>query len=314
VDEERSWGFGDEDYRWLSKEEVSGRIALHGALGAVYTPHCAAIHPARLARGLARAIERRGVTLYEQTTATRLGGGLVETPHGRVKAGVVVRATEGYTPRLPGYERAVIPVYSLMIATEPLGDSFWNEVGWGRRETITDGRHLIIYAQRTADGRIAFGGRGAPYHFGSRIQDRFDREPRVFADLRRSLVGLFPEAASAAITHRWGGPLGIPRDWYSSVGLDRRQRLGWGGGYVGDGVGTSNLAGRTLADLILENDTPLTRLPWVGHRSRRWEPEPLRWMGINLTLKAFASADRAETRTGRPSRRAEVIRRLTLGR
>ena len=314
VDEERAWGFGDEDYRWLSKEEVSGRIALHGALGAVYTPHCAAIHPARLARGLARAIERRGVTLYEQTTATRLGGGLVETPHGRVKAGVVVRATEGYTPRLPGYERAVIPVYSLMIATEPLGDSFWNEVGWGRRETITDGRHLIIYAQRTADGRIAFGGRGAPYHFGSRIQDRFDREPRVFADLRRSLVGLFPEAASAAITHRWGGPLGIPRDWYSSVGLDRRQRLGWGGGYVGDGVGTSNLAGRTLADLILENDTPLTRLPWVGHRSRRWEPEPLRWMGINLTLKAFASADRAETRTGRPSRRAEVIRRLTLGR
>jgi glycine/D-amino acid oxidase-like deaminating enzyme len=209
--------------------------------------------------------------------------------------------------------RTLVPVYSLMIATEPLPDAFWDQVGWARRETMTDARHLIIYAQRTADGRIAFGGRGAPYHFGSRIEDRFDREPRVFAELRRSLVGLFPEASSARITHRWGGPLGIPRDWYSSVGLDRRHGLAWAGGYVGDGVGTSNLAGRTLADLILGRDTPITRLPWVDHRSRSWEPEPLRWLGVNLALRTMASADHVEARTGRPARRAELIGRLALG-
>jgi glycine/D-amino acid oxidase-like deaminating enzyme len=313
VGEEGSWGFGEDDYRWLSREEAGERIAVRGALGAVYTPHCAAIHPARLVRGLARAVEGRGVKVFEQTPAIEVTSGNVRTAHGRVKAEIVIRATEGYTPALPGFTRAVIPVYSLMIATEPLGDSFWNEVGWARRETITDGRHLIIYAQRTADGRIAFGGRGAPYHFGSRIEDRFDREPRVFQELRRSLVGLFPQAAPARITHRWGGPLGIPRDWFSSVGLDRRRGLGWAGGYVGDGVGTSNLAGRTLADLVLGQDTAITRLPWVGHASRAWEPEPLRWLGINLVLKAFASADRTEARTGRPARRAEVIRRVTLG-
>ena len=313
VEEERSWGFGEEDYRWLEPDDVAGRLAVRGCLGAAYTPHCAALHPARLARGLARAVERRGVRLFEETPAVELQPGRVLTPNGRVKAEFVVRATEGYTPTLPGFERAVIPVYSLMIATEPLGDSFWNEVGWARRETITDGRHLIIYAQRTADGRIAFGGRGAPYHFGSRIEDRFDREPRVFAELRRSLVGLFPKAGAARITHTWGGPLGIPRDWFSSVGLDRRQGFAWGGGYVGDGVGTSNLAGRTLADLILGRDTPVTRLPWVGHRSRNWEPEPLRWLGVNTVLRTMGSADRAEGRTGRPARRADVVRRLTLG-
>ena len=207
----------------------------------------------------------------------------------------------------------MIPVYSLIIATEPLPEGFWDEVGWARRETLTDGRRLLIYAQRTADGRIAFGGRGAPYHFGSRVENRFDREPRVFAELRRSLLGLFPKAAEARISHAWGGPLGIPRDWFSSVGLDRRRGLAWAGGYVGDGVGTSNLAGRTLADLVLGRDTSITRLPWVGHRSRAWEPEPLRWLGVNLSLRAMASADRVEARTGRPARRAALIRRLTVG-
>ena len=313
VEGERRWGLAEEDYRWLGPQEAAERIAIRGALGAAFTPHCAALHPARLVRGLARAAERRGVRLFEGTEALALAPGEVRTPTGRVRAEIVVRATEGYTPGLPGAKRAVIPVYSLIIATEPLPEGFWDEVGWARRETLTDGRHLLIYAQRTADGRIAFGGRGAPYHFGSRVENRFDREPRVFAELRRSLLGLFPKAGEARISHAWGGPLGIPRDWFSSVGLDRRRGLAWAGGYVGDGVGTSNLAGRTLADLVLGRDTSITRLPWVGHRSRAWEPEPLRWLGVNLSLRAMASADRVEARTGRPARRAALIRRLTVG-
>src|SRR5439155_8917865 len=174
LEEERGWGFGEEDYRWLDPEEASDRVRVRRSRGALFTPHCAALHPARLARGLARAVEGRGVRIFEGTPAVELRPRSIRTPQGRVRADLVVRATEGYTARLPGHHRALVPVYSLMIATEPLPESFWSEVGWDRRETVTDARHLIIYAQRTADGRIAFGGRGAPYHFGSRIEDRFD--------------------------------------------------------------------------------------------------------------------------------------------
>jgi glycine/D-amino acid oxidase-like deaminating enzyme len=216
-----------------------------------------------------------------------------------------VRAVEGYTPLLAGHRRTLVPVYSLVIATEPLPSEFWSSVGWRRRETLSDGRHLIIYAQRTADDRIVFGGRGAPYHFGSRVRPSFDREPAVFAELERVLRGLLPGVGR--ISHRWGGPLGIPRDWHASVGLDRATGLAWAGGYVGDGVATSNLAGRTLADLITGASTELTALPWVGHRSRRWEPEPLRWLGINAGLRLAIAADRAEARTGRPSRLARLL-------
>ncbi|MFN2491231.1 MAG: NAD(P)/FAD-dependent oxidoreductase [Actinomycetota bacterium] len=306
---ERSWGFGEEDQRWLDAREATERVNVTGCLGALFTPHCAAIHPARLARGLARVVERLGVKIYERSPATSLERGIVQTAGARLRADVVVRAMEGYTPRLRGMRRALLPIYSLMIATEPLPEQIWKEVGWDGRETLTDGRHMIIYAQRTADGRIALGGRGAPYHFASRIDDSFDREPAVFAELQRVLTKLFP-VGSPTITHRWGGPLAAPRDWTSSVGFDRGTGMAWAGGYVGDGVSTTNLAGRTLRDLILECDSDIARLPWVNHRSRRWEPEPLRWLGATITRRAVASADRAELRSGRPARRAGLIGKL----
>jgi glycine/D-amino acid oxidase-like deaminating enzyme len=279
-------------------------------LGATYTPHCAAIHPARLVRGLAAAVRARGVAIYEGTPVVALRPGAAVSPLGTVRAEVVVRATEGYTPALRGARRAVAPVYSLMVATDPLPASFWESTGLAGRETFSDHRHLIIYGQRTADGRLAFGGRGAPYHFRSRIRPEYDREPRVFAELRRVLGELFPALGDVPVSHTWGGPLGVARDWSASVGLDRATGLGWAGGYVGDGVGTANLAGRTLADLIRGVDSDLTALPWVGHRSPRWEPEPLRWFGVNAGLKVMTTADAVEARTGRPARRAALFARL----
>jgi glycine/D-amino acid oxidase-like deaminating enzyme len=310
VAELAEYGFGADDLALLSAEEASKRVAATNVLGGTYTPHCAAIHPARLVRGLAAAVVRHGGSVYERTPVTGIEPGQVRTPHGRVRAEFVIRATEGYTPQLPGYRRTVAPVYSLMIATEPLPDEFWAGAGLVDRETFSDHRHLIIYGQRTADGRLAFGGRGAPYHFGSTVRPEFDRDAGVFGELHGVLRELFPALGDAAITHRWGGPLGIPRDWFASVGVDRTTGLGWAGGYVGDGVGTTNLAGRTLADLILGRDTELVRLPWVGHRSRRWEPEPLRWLGINAALKMMTAADREESRTRRPSRLAAAFSRL----
>jgi glycine/D-amino acid oxidase-like deaminating enzyme len=214
---------------------------------------------------------------------------------------------------LAGYQRAIVPVYSLMIATEPLSAQTWGEIGLQNRETFTDLRHLIIYGQRTADDRLVFGGRGAPYHFGSTIAPSYDQVPKVFEALRQTLTELLPVTSTARITHRWGGPLGIARDWHASVGLDRTTGLAWAGGYVGDGVSTTNLAGRTLTDLILRRDTDLTGLAWVNHQSPQWEPEPLRWLGANAGLRAMTWADAAERRNGKPSQVARAVNRL-LGR
>jgi glycine/D-amino acid oxidase-like deaminating enzyme len=321
VDEDRAWGLSEEDSRWLGKAEATERLRATGVIGAGFTPHCARVQPAALARGLADAAERGGVRIHERTAVAAIEpaapgrSAAVRTTAGmRVRAEVVIRATEAYTRSLAGERRRLVPMYSLLIATEPLPASSWDRIGWAGRETVTDGRHLLVYAQRTADDRIAFGGRGAPYHWGSAIRPRFDRHPPAFAALRRALHDLLPATRQAAITHRWGGPLGVPRDWQPSVGHDLATGLGWAGGYIGDGVGTANLAGRTLADLVLRRHTDLTRLPWVNHVSPRWEPEPLRWLGINASLRLAASTDRAEAGNGRPSWAAGMLARLTGGR
>lgn len=313
VAEARAWGLGPDDLALLDAAEAAGRCAATGVRGATYTPHCAAVHPARLVRGLARAAERRGVVVHEQTAVRDVQPHLVSTEHGTVRARHVVRATEGYTGSLASQRRAVVPVYSLIVATEPLPDRVWDGIGLRERETLTDARHLIVYAQRTADGRLVFGGRGAPYHFGSGVRDSYDAEPRVFAQLEESVREMFPQLSGRRFTHRWGGPLGIPRDWHASVGLDRATGFAWAGGYVGDGVGAAQLAGRTLADLLLDRDTPLVHLPWVGHRSPRWEPEPLRWLAVNAGLRAMTAADVEERVTGRESLLARLMSPLVGG-
>ena len=277
-------------------------------LGATYTPHCAAIHPAKLARGLADVVEARGARIFERTRASAVCPGLVRTERGDLRAQSVVRATEGFTPRLPGQRRALVPIYSLIIATEPLPDPVWDEIGLAERETFSDHRHLIIYGQRTADGRLVFGGRGAPYHFGSRIDAAYDRAPARVRRAGAHAARPVPRAALASRSRTAGAARWASRrDWHASVGLDAATGVGWAGGYVGDGVSTTNLAGRTLADLITGRSTDLTALPWVGHRSRNWEPEPLRWLGANAGLRAMTWADHSERRHGRPSRVADAV-------
>ncbi|MGA1345181.1 MAG: NAD(P)/FAD-dependent oxidoreductase [Ilumatobacteraceae bacterium] len=310
VEQYHRFGFGEDDHRLLTATEAAATCNMTGVVGAHHTPHCAAVNPARLTHGIGRVVRAAGVRVLAPVRATAVAPGRVETDHGVVRAHHVVRATEGYTPTLAGQRRSVIPLYSMMVATEPLPASVWDTIGLKRRETFDDTRHLIIYGQRTADDRLAFGGRGAPYHFGSRIDPSFDTDERVRRSIVDALVELFPAVADHAITHHWGGPLAAPRDWACSVDLDRRTGLVSAGGYVGDGVSTTNLAGRTVAALIDADltgerhaeDLDLLALPWVGHRSRRWEPEPVRWIGINAGRRAATLADRAEDRTGRPSR------------
>lgn len=302
LDEYRRHGFGDHDYRWVDASETASIIALTGARGAVFTPHCATVHPLRLVHALARAVAAAGAHVIEGVAVDAIAPGCIQTSAGPIRARVVVRATEGYTRQLPGEARSVLPIYSLMVATEPLPDRVWDEVGLRDRSTFTDGRHLLVYGQRTVDGRLAFGGRGAPYHFGSAIAPRYDVDATVRDRLVEELDRLLPAVAGFDVTNHWGGVLGATRDWTCSVTYDRASGLAAAGGYVGDGVGTSNLAGRTLAALVCgSGDDELTRLPWVGHRSRPWEPEPLRWLGVNLARTAARRADLHEARRDRPA-------------
>jgi len=294
---EDAHGWGQHEYELLDADTARARLNATNVLGGMYTPDCAAIQPAKLVRGLARVVRERGVRIYEKTPVRAIEPGGVLTWQGDVNADFVVRATEGYTATLEYGSTQIAPVYSLIVATEPLPDSIWDEIGLAHRETFTDMRHLIIYGQRTADNRLVFGGRGAPYHYASSIKPRYDRNDRVHRSLREELVKLFPSLAGVQFTHRWGGNLGIARDWHASVGLDRKNGLAWAGGYVGDGVTTTNLAGRTLRDLILGHDTELTSLPWVNHNSRPWEWEPFRWLEINAGLTAMTLADSEERLT-----------------
>lgn len=305
----KDWGLGTV---WLGREAARERLAGPEVRGALYNPHCARVHPRLLVDGLAAAVDRRGGHIREGVRVRRISRGLVVLEDGRrISARHVLRATEAWTPQLPGHERDIAPVYSLMVATEPLSDEQWSTIGLAEREVWGDQGHMIIYGQRTVDNRMAFGGRGAPYHFGSTIQPEFDYERAVFEDLTRVLRTILPQLDGVEVTHTWGGPLGIARDWHPSVGY--RDGVGWAGGYVGDGVAATNLAGRTLADLVLGRRTALTALPWVDHRSPRWEPEPLRWLGVNAGLRLGHLADLEERRTGAPAHLGRLLGRFTGG-
>lgn len=306
---EQAWPHTDVEV--MDAGATASRIRIAGALGAVWHPHCARVHPAKLVRGLAEAVERLGATIHEQTRVTEIAPGRAVTDRGTVRAAHVLRATEGFTADLRGEHRTWLPMNSSMIVTEPLPAGFWDAVGWSARETLGDFAHVYMYAQRTADDRIAFGGRGVPYRYGSRVDTDGSTQERTIGSLTRILHEFFPDAAGGAldgaagapIAHAWAGVLGVPRDWSAAVVHDRATGLGWAGGYVGTGVTATNLAGRTLADLVLERDTELTRLPWVGHRAKRWEVEPLRWTAVNAIYTAYRMADRAEA-SARSSRTA----------
>ena len=293
-------GFDVDDYRWLDPQESNQRIGMTPNHGAVYFRHCASLHPARLVRGLADVVRRRGVRIYERTPISAIEPGIVHAPGGPIRADRVVRATEGYTDSIKGQRRLMLPLYSIMVATEPLPDEIWNSIGLRERETFGDPRRVVIYGQRTLDGRLAFGGR-ASYYFGSRKRRTIPREDPLVANVEGTLRSLFPILDGYRITHGWGGFMGVPRHWRPSVNFDQSTGLGWAGGYTGEGVAASNLAGRIMADLVAERRTEVTELAWVGDAPRKWEPEPLRFLGAKSIQWFGDRADRKEFETGQPA-------------
>jgi glycine/D-amino acid oxidase-like deaminating enzyme len=299
--EARTWGEGTEDLMALSAGELEERLHISGARGALFSPHCARAQPAKLVTGLARAVARRGVRICEDTTVLSLEPGRAVTDRGTVSAPVVLRCLEGFTPSVAGAERELLPLNSAIIITDPLGDERWSRIGWERAELLGDMAHAYMYAQRTADGRIALGGRGVPYRFGSRTDRYGETQAATIRQITTVLHSMFPETIDVPIDHAWCGVLGVRRDWTPTVRFDRASGLGDAGGYVGSGVTTTNLAARTLVDLVTGQDSEWTRLPWVRDRARRWEPEPLRWLGARLVYGLYRAADQRESASDSPA-------------
>ncbi|MEV8562264.1 FAD-dependent oxidoreductase [Streptomyces sp. NPDC051917] len=317
---EHELSYGEKDRELYGACQTAERIRIADAVGSTWTPHGARLHPVKLVKGLAAAVEALGVTIHESTPVTEIRPKHAVTPYGTVRAPYILRCTEGFTAALKGLRRTWLPMNSSMIATEPLTEDQWASIGWDGRETLGDMAHAYMYAQRTADGRIALGGRGVPYRFGSRTDNDGRTQEATVEALREILTRFFPALAGVRVTHAWSGVLGVPRDWCATVTLDRSTGLGFAGGYVGSGVATTNLAARTLRDLVQQDSgqggrTELTDLPWVNHKVRKWEPEPFRWLGVHGMYATYRTADlRERLRPGTESSRLAKVADRVAGR
>lgn len=290
----RAAGVAEEDARWLDADALAARLNIRAPYGAIFTPHIARIQPARLVMGLADLVESLGVRIFEQSAVTAITSGAVHTGAGRVGAARILLALEGYSAALAPVRGRVLAIQSRIVATEPLSAARWEEIGLHNREVFSDASPLITYGQRSADDRLVFGARGS-YRFGGRPRSEFRPNDPSFNEVERLMRDCFPQLSDVAISHRWGGTLGVARAGRPHAVFDPATGLGTAGGYLGEGVGAANLMARSLADLVLERDTPLVQMPWSRRGAwhqllRRWEPEPLRW----LAYKATDLARRAE--------------------
>ena len=289
----------------LDEAALHARVRIEGARGALFDPECAALDPVALLQGLLDRCRELGVRVFGATRVVTIGRDhvIADGAAGLVYATTrqIVLATEAYVTRLKRQRRRLAPLYSFVVATDPLPQRIWEEIGWEGRETIGEAGHMVTYAQRTLDGRIVFGGRGAPYAFGSDIHSSRDVNDEIHDRIVARMNQLFPATVGVRISHRWGGPLGLPRDHMPGVWVDEETGAIHAGGYTGDGVALSHLIARIVCTRVCGNEDPAASLPLNGHRPRRWEPEPFRWLGINAGLLAAWRADRAEA-NGRSAR------------
>lgn len=305
---QKSAANGGEELIMLSKSEMAEYINMDGTLGGTWSPHCARVQPAKLAKGLAETVERLGVTIYEHSQVANIHEGQATLRTGvAARARYVIRATEGFTPELAGQKRDWLPKLSPQIITEPLSQSVIDEI-WPSTTMSNDAGHMFSYLQKTADNRIALGGPGLPYYWGSRIDDRGFTERSSIRDLKKKLHTFFPVLRNSEVTHAWTGVLGVPRDWSATASLDEVTGLGVIGGYVGTGVTATNLAGRTIAEKITGNESIIQTLPWVNKKIRNWEIEPVRWVALRGLYKAYVVADELEDRF--PSKRTSLVATL----
>ncbi len=289
------------------------RLKVSKAIGALYQPQCATVQPAKLVRGLADRLEKLGVRIYEETEVTDVGDHLLRANGYRVRAGSIVLATESYTSQFKDWRRTVLPLYSMMVVTEPLSDGQFEAIGSPQLGlSFSDERNMVIYGQITADRRIAFGGRGAPYGYGSVIAPAPQHGHGMRARLEQTVRELFPELSDVGFADFWGGTLGVTRDWFPRVEVDSRRGLTKIYGYAGDGVAMTNLMGRLVAQQVLSPATPSVVGKVFARPPRLWEPEPLRYLGINIGLALTQLVDECE-RWGVSASMLDTVRRTLIG-
>ncbi|MGY4664375.1 glycine/D-amino acid oxidase-like deaminating enzyme [Pseudomonas chlororaphis] len=252
--------------------------------------------------------------IYENSPVSHWQAGSLQTARASVRCRWIVPAVEGYSVTLPPLGRYQLPVQSLLVATEPLSAATWDEIGLNQGQAFSESSRQVTYGQRTADNRLVFGARGG-YQFAGKLRHDFDLT-RSEVELRRYLFSeLFPQLKNVRITHSWGGNLGMSRHFRPHMLCDRQRGIALSGGYGGEGVGASNLGGRTLAALILERDSELTRQPWVIPEGgldalRAWEPEPCRWLGYNAIIRSFVHEDQALANPATPPWRRRLASRV----
>ncbi len=294
---------GVEGVRWLDEQELRAEVNSPVYLGAKAEQECALLNPVKLVRGLKDLAEGVGAVIYENTPveAVHLKPRIrLETPLGSVAAEKVVFATNAYTQHFPRLHSKALPMFTYVVLTEPLTPEQLSPIGWQHRQGIGDARNLIRYYRLTVDNRLVFGGEGTVYYYGGRVDA--DRHQPTFERLERSLVEIFPSLAGARITHRWGGPVSVPVDFFPAMGyLGRDRRLVYSLGCVGQGVALTNMAGRVLRDLVREDETELTDLFFVNRRVIPLPPEPLRFVMVQGIRRALALQDDWERRKQPPS-------------
>lgn len=293
----RSWGVGEEQLRALSGRQAYERVRVAGLTGALHTPDNYCVDPVKMLFALAEQVVGSGVEVYTDSPVETVTAGVLRVRGHTVRASRrIVVATEGYTAAQPGFRRNLLPLNSSMLVTEPLTDEQWEQVGWQHADGLSGSAHTYFYGQRTPDGRIALGGRGKPYRFGSGFDDDGRVDQRTIGQLMATLAELFPDTPLTA-AHAWCGVLGVLRDWSPFVDADTQPGVIRVGGYAGQGLTAAHLAGRTVADLVTGRRP--TAAPWVRRMPRRWEPEPLRWIGANALYRAYTVADLLEERSAR---------------
>ena len=265
LDELRSAGHGEADYRWLDAGELQTQVRISGAQGAVYTPNVAAIQPAKLAAGLAAAVERLGVRLFERSRVTQTRPGELHTASGRVRSPVIISAMEGYGSDVMSMRRHILPFQSGMVATEPLSPATWSEIGFASRPVLADYSRWSTYMQRTADNRLVFINNDARYFYD--LERDYSHHPKDYRSHFKLLVKLFPFLKGIKMTHHWGGRIGMTLNFLPSIGrIGKHKNVFYSMGYNGHGVAFSQLAGKMLAELLAGDQSELTNHMLINKR------------------------------------------------
>jgi glycine/D-amino acid oxidase-like deaminating enzyme len=301
--------------RDVSAAEVQDRCASPEFRAGVMEPGAATVQPARLALAIRRRLLEEGVDIYESSPvrrfreaddgveATTATGARVRAPRGVLAIGAAAKAHGG-----PLRGRLTV-ASSHIVITEPVPDVI-EKLGWTGGEAITDARSLVHYFRTTPDGRIAFGWGGGRIAMGARLHGRTEVDPDVVEAQRRHLLEYFPDLTGRRITHAWGGPIDASPTHLPAVTTLPRSRAWVAAGYTGNGVGPTNMVGRTLASLALDRSDDPTRLAFVDAKMPRVPPEPFHWIGGEAIRMAIGSKEYAEMQGRRPGPISSAIAKV----